>query len=220
MNKHDLNPSKLEKWLPELSNLSGNRVEDVRNRLMAFEAKCTKEYMKQYLLQFPKFLQPKKRVKYKAQDPLNNLLNLGFEVLKRETLLGIIPAHLDPFLGFLHSPQRYKPSLVYDMMEPFRALIEDFVLSYHTRLGRDSFEKHGTQHGYPSRVFLRKEEEIETIEAINNLLDRKVPYVRRKWTKATKIRTVIREEPMKLVQYLRGNKPRRGLSTPSFFGVK
>ena len=129
-----------------------------------------------------------------------------FEVLKRETLLAIIPAHLDPFLGFLHSPQRYKPSLVYDMMEPFRALIEDFALSYHTRLGRDSFEKHGTQHGYPSRVFLRKEEEIEMMQAVDRLLDKKIPYVRRKWTRTTKIRTVIKEEPVKLVQHLRENK--------------
>jgi len=173
---------------------------------MAFEAKCTKEYMKQYLLQFPKFLQPKRRFKYKAQDPLNNLLNLGFEILKRETLLAVIPAHLDPFLGFLHSPQRYKPSLVYDMMEPFRALIEDFILSYHTRLGRDSFERHGTQRGYPSRVFLRKEEEIEMIRAVDRLLDKKIPYVRRKWTRKTRIRTVIKEEPVRLVQYVRERK--------------
>ena len=125
--------------------------------------------MKQYLIQFPKYLQPQKRYKYKARDPLNNLLNLGFEVLKREILLAIIPAHLDPFLGYLHSVQKYKPSLVYDMMEPFRALIEDFLLSYHTRLGKDSFEKHG------DRIFLKGDEEIGMIKALNHLLDQKVP---------------------------------------------
>lgn len=42
------------------------------------------------------------------------------------------------------------------------------------------------------------------IKAINRLLDQKVPYVRRNYTKTTKIRTVIKEEPIKLAQYIRG----------------
>ena len=83
-------------------------------------------------------------------------------------------------------------------------MIEDFVLSYHTRLGRDSFEKHGTQRGYPSRVFLRKEEEVEMVQAVDRLLDKKIPYVRRKWTRKTRIRTVIKEEPVRLAQCVRG----------------
>lgn len=111
MEKCGLKPSKLKRWLPKLD-IQGDKVDDVRNRLIAFEAKCTRQYMKQYLLQFPKYLQPEKRYKYRARDPLNNLLNLEFEVLKREILLAIIPAHLDPFLGYLHSVQKYKPSLV------------------------------------------------------------------------------------------------------------
>jgi len=36
----------------------------------------------------------------------------------------------------------------------------------------------------------------------------KVPYVRRNYTKTTKIRTVIREEPVKLAQYIRGKTPK------------
>jgi len=83
-------------------------------------------------------------------------------------------------------------------MEPFRALIEDFLISHHTRFGKDSFEKHG------DRMFLKQGEEIKMIKAINGLLDQKVPYVRRNYTKTTKIRTVIGEEPIKLAQYIRG----------------
>jgi hypothetical protein len=39
-------------------------------------------------------------------------------------------------------------------------------------------------------------EEIEMIKAINGLLDQKVPYVRRNYTKTTKIRTVARARTM------------------------
>ena len=91
-------------------------------------------------------------------------------------------------------------------MEPFRALIGDFVLSYHTKLAKDSFEKHGGRLRERCRMFLKQQEEIEMMEAIDRLLDRKVPYVRRKWTRATKIRTGIKEEPVRLVQHLRGNR--------------
>ena len=90
-----------------------------------------------------------------------------------------MPAHLDPLLGFLHSPQRYKPSLVYDMMEPFRALIEDFLLAYHANLGKDSFEKLGTDSKRPARIFLKQDEEIKMIEVVNRILDKKLSCVRR-----------------------------------------
>jgi len=50
-------------------------------------------------------------------------------------------------------------------------------------------------------LFLKKDEEIEMIKAINGLLDQQVPYVRRNYTK---VRTIIREEPIKLAQYIRG----------------
>lgn len=53
-----------------------------------------------------------KRNKYGARDPLKNLLNLGYEVVKREIILALLPMHLDPYLGFLHSYFRYKQSLV------------------------------------------------------------------------------------------------------------
>ena len=42
------------------------------------------------------------------------------------------------------------------------------------------------------------------IKVINGVLDTKAPYVRRNYTKTTRIRTVIREEPIQLAQYIRG----------------
>jgi len=85
--------------------------------------------VRQYLKRFPDYLKTKRRKKYLAKDPLDNLLNLGYEVLKHEILLVTILGHLDPFLGFIHSVQRYRPSLIYDLMEPFRTKIEEFSIS-------------------------------------------------------------------------------------------
>jgi hypothetical protein len=49
---------------------------------------------------------------------------------------------------------------------------------------------------------LKEDKEIKMRKNINDTLDTKVPNVRRNYTK-TNIRTVIREEPIKLAQYLR-----------------
>ena len=79
-------------------------------------------------------LKPNKRNKYGVKDPLSNLLNLGYEVIKSEIILEVIPMHLDLYLGFLHSYFRYKQLLIYDLIEPFRTVVEEFVLNYHETL--------------------------------------------------------------------------------------
>ena len=164
------------------------------------EAKCSKHFFRQYFTLFPKCLKPKKREKHKAQSPLNNLLNLGYEVLKGEVYKAVLGAHLDPYLGYLHSIQFTKPSLVCDIQEIFRALIEEFLIGYHQNLEPESFEQKG------KRIFLKPDEKLKLILALNRLFKKKVPYKRRNFSKTTTVRTIIKEEPIKLAQYLRGNK--------------
>lgn len=135
---------------------------------------------------------------------MNNLLNMGYEVLKGEVYKAVLNAHLDPYLGYLHSIQFAKPSLVCDIQELFRTLIEDFLVSYHQKIDPDSFEKHG------ERTFLKRDEKLKLILEINRLFRRKIPYNRRNYSKRTLIKTVIREEPLKLAQYLRGTKTMYG----------
>jgi CRISPR/Cas system-associated endonuclease Cas1 len=65
------------------------------------DSRAPRIFLKDYFKQFPDEFRPKKRSKYGAKDPLNNLLNLGYEVLKREIILAILPMHLGPYLGFL-----------------------------------------------------------------------------------------------------------------------
>jgi len=126
-----------------------------------------------------------------------NLLNLGYAVLKRYIIMAMVPMHLDPYLGFLHSYFRFKPSLVYDLIEPFRVVAEDFVLSYHELLSQSSFEKVG------KRVYLKRDEEIEFMKAMNKRLSKRKSYERYYKPVKARIKTIIKEEPIKLAQYIR-----------------
>ena len=136
-------------------------------------------------------------IKNKVCMLFNAMLARGYEVLKRDIILAMVPMHLDPYLGFLHSYFRFKPSIVYDLSEPFRVVAEDFVLSYHELLSQSSFEKVG------KRVYLKRDEEIEFMKAMNKRLSKRTSYERYGKPVKARIKTIIKEEPIKLAQYIR-----------------
>ncbi len=198
LEKYGLPTQKLIKNLNKVE--TNNRpIDEIRTRLLVLEGNCSKHFFKQYFLLFPKCLKPKKREKYKAQSPLNNLLNLGYEILKGEVYKAILNAHLDPYLGYLHSMQFSKPSLVCDIQEIFRTVIEDFLVMYHQNIEPESFEPKG------NRIFLKPEPKLELILEINRLFKKRIPYLRRNYSKKATIRTIIREKTIKLAQFIKRN---------------
>ena len=200
LERHGFDGRKLS-TVEKLSKINGEKIDDIRPKLMGIESRCSKVYFRHLKTLFPNFLQTPKRMKYNAEDPLNNLLNLGYEVLKGEVCRGVMYAHLDPYLGYLHSIQFAKPSLVCDIQEIFRGLIDEFLIEYAKKLSEDDFEdKNG-------RTFLKRKESYRMIKAINELFDKRIKHQRiKKYGEHSKIRTAIREEPMKMAQYLRGEK--------------
>ena len=65
-----------------------------------------------------------------ASDPVNAALNYGYALLEGECRRAINAVGLEPSIGFLHDFSNYqtKQSLVYDLEEPFRWLIDISVL--------------------------------------------------------------------------------------------
>lgn len=59
-----------------------------------------------------------------ASDPINALLNYGYAVLAGEISKFVCGYDLDPYYGFYHKRHTSFPSLVYDVMEPFRWLVD------------------------------------------------------------------------------------------------
>jgi len=78
LDKYGLNSEKLNVNIDRIE-VENKTVDEVRTRLTLIEAKCSKQFFKQYFTLFTRCHKPKKREKYKAQSPLNNLLNLGMK---------------------------------------------------------------------------------------------------------------------------------------------
>lgn len=69
------------------------------------------------------------RKKRPAPDPINAMLSFGYTLLSQEVTIAIRAFGLEAGLGFLHEPDTYRDSLVYDFMEQYRSeVIDQFVL--------------------------------------------------------------------------------------------
>jgi len=53
-----------------------------------------------------------------------------YGVRAEEVHRALLKAKLEPYLGFLHSVQYNKPSLVCDMEELYRYIVDDFAFDY------------------------------------------------------------------------------------------
>jgi CRISPR-associated protein Cas1 len=70
-----------------------------------------------------------------ATNPYHAVLNFALALLKAQVMQSIHIACLSPDVGFLHTYEWgkngvYKTSLVFDLMEPFRPLVDDLVFSF------------------------------------------------------------------------------------------
>lgn len=72
----------------------------------------------------------KGRSQHPAKDPINSLLNYGYAFLEREVRISAAVFGIDARIGFFHSNDGRKDSLVFDLMELFRQSVTDrFILS-------------------------------------------------------------------------------------------
>lgn len=65
-----------------------------------------------------------------ATNAINALLNYGFSVLYSEIVKIINGEGLDPYFGFYHKSHESEQALVYDLVEPYRVLVESAVLEF------------------------------------------------------------------------------------------
>lgn len=63
------------------------------------------------------------------RDPVNALLSFGYALLTKDVTIVLQTIGFDPYLGFYHQPRYGRPALALDVMEEFRPLIVDSVVT-------------------------------------------------------------------------------------------
>ncbi|MDJ0799737.1 MAG: CRISPR-associated endonuclease Cas1 [Calothrix sp. MO_167.B12] len=96
-----------------------------RSELMGFEGICARTYYQALRYWFPPQWSFTGRNRRPPLDPINALLSWGYGVLLARVFSACVQVGLDPYLGFFHATEPYRPNLVLDAMEEFRPVIVD-----------------------------------------------------------------------------------------------
>jgi len=205
LKKHGLEPH--EPF--DINSLEGKNLCTLRRKLIGIEGRHTKEYFSRIFTLFPKKLRPANRKTHHAYDGINNTLNLAYSLLKWKCHVMILKAKLEPFMGYVHSEQFGKPSLVCDFQELFRHLIDDYVIGFSQTLGKKDFIKRTepiSHNRLGKREYLNKVKTNELIEGLYNYFEKKIEIPRVKWGKRQTIESLIGEEAMLLASYIRNER--------------
>jgi CRISPR-associated protein Cas1 len=193
----------------ELERLESESLEHARRKLIAVEAKYSKRYFSQVFKLFPERLRPSSRETFQAYDGINNAFNLAYEVLSWKVHRALIKAKLEPYLGFLHSLQFGKPSLVCDFQELYRYLIDDFLIYFCRKLNKKDFNVKAEN---ASRVKKGKREYLNSIQTrdlmvrLNQYFEGKVEIPRIKHGNRQTLETLVNEEALLFAKFLRGER--------------
>ena len=190
----------------KIESLNSNNLKDIRKRLLPIEGKASEHYFNEIFKLFPKSLRIEKRKSFKAYDGVNNTFNLAYTLLRYRVHSAILKAHLEPYLGFVHSEAHSKPSLVCDMMEIYRALIDNFIIEFSQSLKPKDFilkTECFSANRLGKRQVLNREKTKELTQKLNDYFERKVEIPRIKHGNKQTLETLINEEALRLAKHLR-----------------
>ena len=174
--------------------------------MTGIEGKHTQRYYQQIFGLFPEKIRPESREGFMAYDGTNNIFNLAYEILAWKVHRALIKAKLEPYLGFLHSNQMGKLSLVCDFQELYRYLIDDFLINYCQRISKKDFnlKTESASHGKRGeREYLTDSETKTLLDELNRFFELRVEVNRIRNGEHQTLETLINEEALLFAKNLR-----------------
>jgi CRISPR-associated protein Cas1 len=147
-------------------------LEEVRGNLIGLEGVAGRNYFSALSLIMPERYQFKGRSRSPARDEFNCMLNYGYGVLYSMVEKGCIIAGLDPYIGFLHTDNYNKKSLVFDIIEMFRILADQTVvyLFSQRKVKQEQFDK------FKNGLSLNEKGKRVLIEELDRTFEKTVRY--------------------------------------------
>ena len=193
----------------DLNAITDNDLLTFKRKLMSYESMFSKRYFSQIFQLFDEEIRPNGRSTFLAYDGLNNTFNLAYEILRWKVHIALLRSHLEPYLGYLHSMQHGKPSLVCDFMEIYRYLMDDFIISFCKDTKTKDFifktEQHFDKKG--KRQYLNNNLTKEFTKKLDLFFQSTVEIPRVKVGKKQEIESLVNEEALLFAKYLRGERP-------------
>lgn len=147
-------------------------LDHMRGKIMGNEGMASRHYFAAINACMPKKWVFNGRSRNPAVDGFNCLLNYGYGVLYSMVEKACIIAGLDPYIGFLHTDNYNKKSLVFDLIEMYRIHVDRSVVNLFTKrqIKDEYFDI------IPNGLTLNKEGKAVLIQAINETFDKDISY--------------------------------------------
>ncbi len=148
-------------------------IDKARNSMMGIEGSMARIYWQALGNTVPRAYRFDGRSRQPAKDIFNAALNYLYGMLYTVVEGGILAAGLDPHLGILHVDAYDKPTLAFDLIEPFRPWVDRLLLEECFNQNLDSKFFSNNQYG----IFFNKHGKAHFIPKFNDLMRSKREYL-------------------------------------------
>lgn len=150
------------------------------DEIMGIEGSFAREYFQIYFSLLPKVFHKSKRSKNPPLDPVNAVLSFWYSMFYNIITVKLLSFGFEPSMGYLHTPFRSHNALASDIMELFRADINQAVYSifkYELLSTEDFNKKGGVYLNYNGRVKIWKEF-VALVNVLKPKLDNEIANIR------------------------------------------
>lgn len=158
-------------------------IEERRQTMLGIEGMASRTYFEALSSTMPEKFKFETRSRNPAKDEFNAMLNYGYGVLYSMVEKACIIAGLDPYIGFLHTDNYNKKSLVFDIIEMFRTFVDETVVHLFSKrkvkeeyFDRTNFLKKVDATSKQNGLSLNKEGKAVLIETLNETFEKTVKY--------------------------------------------
>ena len=152
--------------------------EECRQQMMGTEGTIARQYWQALGNSLPRTYTFQQRSRRPAKDIFNATLNYLYGMLYTVVEGGLFAAGLDPHLGILHADEYNKPTLAYDLIEPFRPWVDRLLIEQCVEKKLQSSFLTKNQFG----LFLNKEGKAFIIPLFNDFLRSKRNFLNQEST--------------------------------------
>ncbi|ETA67351.1 CRISPR-associated protein, Cas1 family [Methanolobus tindarius DSM 2278] len=147
-------------------------LDEARGTIMGIEGMSSRHYFNALSYIMPEKWKFEGRSRNPAVDEFNCLLNYGYGVLYSMVEKACILSGLDPYVGFMHTDNYNKKSLVFDLIEMYRIHVDRTVVNLFSKrkVKEEYFDK------IPNGLSLNKEGKALLIQSLNEALDQSIGY--------------------------------------------
>lgn len=162
---------KLKTCRKSLEQVSGT-IDEKRGTLMGIEGSAGRLYFEVLSFLMPEEFRFNGRSRNPARDEFNALLNYAYGILYSRIEKSCVIAGLDPYVGFIHTDNYNKKSLVFDLIENYRVWAEEVVVNLIAarKVKKEHFDR------LHNGMILNREGRALLIEAFARFLDEPVRY--------------------------------------------